>query len=407
MPAHATHPAPLARLDPESRNPPRLVGLAWGLLALNTLGSQGTTTLVTIPQEVYQLITMGSLTLAFALALLHNPRLRIRPNAYLLSLTLLLAVSTIGTAQLETGAGGVFRWCRLALFIATLWLLSRWWDGTLAFVRYHIRFLVCMLGTVVIGLVVAPGLAMPATYDGRLVGALWPLTAPQVGQYAAVAAGLTIVLWLGRRTDGRSVLFVALPAVGILLLSYTRTATLGFIAGLGAAALALLFSTKRARGFAAAGAAVAAVALVAFAPLVETWFRRGQDDENFENLTGRQKVWDALLAEPRSTVEQLFGTGLSNKSFDGLPIDSGWLAVYHEQGLVSVAIVVVFLGTLLVTTALRPPSTGRSCAVFLIAYCLVASYTEAGLGDASPYLLYLAIAASLLGPAPRTNTAAT
>ena len=38
----------------------------------------------------------------------------------------------------------------------------------------------------------------------------------------------------------------------------------------------------------------------------------------------------------------------------------------------------------------------RACAVFLIAYCAVASYTESGLGDASPYLLHLMIAAGLL-----------
>ncbi|MEU2861676.1 O-antigen ligase domain-containing protein, partial [Streptomyces mirabilis] len=50
---------------------------------------------------------------------------------------------------------------------------------------------------------------------------------------------------------------------------------------------------------------------------------------------------------------------------------------------------------------LRPPSLQRACAIFLISYCAIASYTEAGLGDASPYLLHLALAASLLAaPAP-------
>ncbi len=34
----------------------------------------------------------------------------------------------------------------------------------------------------------------------------------------------------------------------------------------------------------------------------------------------------------------------------------------------------------------------------LILYCLATSYTEVGLGDASPYLLHLAVAASLLAP---------
>jgi len=45
------------------------------------------------------------------------------------------------------------------------------------------------------------------------------------------------------------------------------------------------------------------------------------------------------------------------------------------------------------TAALRPPSPARACAVFLVVYCAVASYTEVGLGDASPYLLCLAASA--------------
>jgi hypothetical protein len=54
---------------------------------------------------------------------------------------------------------------------------------------------------------------------------------------------------------------------------------------------------------------------------------------------------------------------------------------------------VLVLGTV---ALLRPPSLARACALFLITYCGLASYTEAGLGDASPYLLHLALAASLL-----------
>lgn len=63
------------------------------------------------------------------------------------------------------------------------------------------------------------------------------------------------------------------------------------------------------------------------------------------------------------------------------------------------AIVIVLGGVAL----LRPPSLQRACALFLISYCAIASYTEAGLGDASPYLLHLTVAASLLAsPAAAT-----
>ncbi|MGQ4443470.1 O-antigen ligase domain-containing protein, partial [Streptomyces violaceoruber] len=124
---------------------------------------------------------------------------------------------------------------------------------------------------------------------------------------------------------------------------------------------------------------------------------------NFSNLTGRAKVWDALLAAPRTVGEKVFGIGLGDKSFDGLPIDNSWLAVYHEQGLIGIALVATVFVVLGGVALLRPPSPARACAIFLISYCALASYTEAGLGDASPYLLHLAVAASLLAsPAAAT-----
>ena len=43
----------------------------------------------------------------------------------------------------------------------------------------------------------------------------------------------------------------------------------------------------------------------------------------------------------------------------------------------------------------------RALALFLVTYCLVASFTETGLSDASAYLLELALAASLLVPPTR------
>ncbi|HEX2132751.1 MAG TPA: O-antigen ligase family protein [Actinophytocola sp.] len=390
-------------VDPEHRPPP-LVGAVWALLVVNVLGSQGAETFVAVPQPVYQLVTMGSLLAAFVLALALNPRIRLRPNAFLLMLSLLLVTSLVATVQLETGVGGgLFRCWRLAMFLATLWLLTCWWDGSVAFVRYHIRAYAAVLATVVLGLAVAPGLAMPEAYGGRLTGAVWPLTPPQVGQYAAVVAGLTLVLWLARRTDHRSTLAIAVPAIVLVFMSYTRTATLGLVVALVVAGISLALTTSRARRFIAGTAAVTALGSVAFASAVEVWFRRGQTEENFANLTGRQKVWDALLAAPRTPSELWFGVGLGNKSFDGLPIDSGWLAVYQEQGLVGVGLVAVFLATLLAVAFLRPPSPTRACAVFLIVYCLIASYTEVGLGDASPYLLHLAVAASLLVATTKTG----
>ncbi|WP_151482259.1 O-antigen ligase family protein [Streptomyces albicerus] len=382
--------------EPRPAGTPRIVGIVWGLLILNTLGSAGAKTIVPLPRSLIQMATMGALVAAFALALAVNLRLRIRASAYLFLLTLLLVPSVIASANLESGFGALFRCTRLALFIGTLWLLSRWWDGGLAFVRHHIRIYFAVLGSVAAGLVISPGAALPEIYGGRLVGALWPLTPPQIGQYAAVIIGLTMLLLLGRRTDRASAAVVIVPSLVLLALTHTRTATLGLIIGLALAIGSLILTSVAARRFFSWTVLCATVAAVGFSSALQAWFLRGQSQENFSNLTGRAKVWEALLAAPRTTADKVFGMGLGDKSFGGLPIDNSWLAVYHEQGLIGIALVAAIIIVLAGVALLRPPSLSRACAIFLISYCAIASYTEAGLGDASPYLLHLALAASLL-----------
>lgn len=373
---------------------PRLLWLVWTLLVVNTLGSQGALTVVPIPRSVTQMITMGAVVAAFLIALLLNPRVQLRASAYLLILTLLVVVSTMSSLRLDSGYGALFRCFRFTIFVATLWLLSCWWHDWLAFVRTHVRALTVVLSTVAAGLVISPGLAMPESYGGRLVGAVWPLSAPQVGLYSATVAGLVILLWLGQRTTRASVVLIAVPAIGLLLLSHTRTAMVGLIGGLLVAMMSMVTMSSRARKVFTITALAGGLTAVLAGAAIQTWFRRGQTD--LSELTGRDKVWDALLATPRTLGERLFGMGLSNKSFGGLPIDSSWLAVYHEQGYLGLTIVAAFLLTLLGVAVLRPPSLMRGIALFLIVYCLIASYTEAGLGDASPYLLNLTIAAVLL-----------
>ncbi|MGH3631420.1 MAG: hypothetical protein ACRDRL_28775, partial [Sciscionella sp.] len=140
------------------------------------------------------------------------------------------------------------------------------------------------------------------------------------------------------------------------------------------------------------------VAAIGFGAVVQTWLLRGQSEQQLADLTGRQKVWDGLLAAPRTLHDQLIGMGLSNKSFGGLPVDSSWLSVYQDQGLIGVAIIAAMFVVLLVTAAIRPPSPARAAAIFLIVFCAISSYTEDGLGDATTYFLHLTLAAALLAP---------
>ncbi|MGH3928051.1 MAG: O-antigen ligase domain-containing protein, partial [Pseudonocardiaceae bacterium] len=332
-------------------------------MTVNTLGYTTVDLIIPLPRQVFQIMTMGALVTACGLALVLNPRVRVRPSAYLLLLSLLALVSVASSMRLESGLGSIFRCFRLTLFVATLWLLSAWWRGDLRFARYQVRALGAVLLTVLAGLAISPGAAFSGP-DGRLVGAIWPIPAPQVGLYCAIAAGLSVVLWLTQSIDGRSAAVIVAPAVGLLLLSHTRTALIGFLTALVLAGLSLAFTNARARRALVAAAGFGAVIAVAFGQVVATWLQRGQDAEELTNLTGRAKVWDLLLAKERTLGEQFFGVGLTDKSFAGLPIDSGWLSIYHEQGWVGVAVVVAILGGLLATTALRSSSPERACAVF-------------------------------------------
>ncbi len=111
-----------------------------------------------------------------------------------------------------------------------------------------------------------------------------------------------------------------------------------------------------------------------------------------------------MLAVHRPTTNVIFGNGLSNDtvngssnpSLNGLSIDSSWLSIYQDQGIVGDLLVGAIFVLLLLTALCRARGPTRALALFLIVYCLIAGINETGLGDPSPYLLDLAVAASLV-----------
>jgi hypothetical protein len=394
------HPAAPGKAQPkvtdaEQRTAKR-IRLIWVLLFVNVLGGLDGSLIVTIPRAVGQVVTMGSLAAAFLLALRLNPTVRVRVNTFLVLLTALTVIAFVSSARLESGLGALFRCGRLAVFVTTLWLLSEWWRGDQRFLRLHLQALGAVLASVVAGALLVPPLAFSGAGQGRLVGVIWPIPPTQVGEYGAVAAGLAILLWLSHEIDGRGAAMIVFPGVACLLLSHTRTAIVGLIVGLSVASFTLFATSSRARRVLGMTITLGALVALSVPDVLLEWFHRDQSAGELAELTGRQHVWDALLARERTLTEQLFGIGLTDKSFNGLAIDSTWMSVYHELGLFGVAIVGAMLGCLLIAVFLRQQSPARRCALFLIVYCISASYTEVGVGDASPYLLHLAVATSLL-----------
>ena len=168
------------------------------------------------------------------------------------------------------------------------------------------------------------------------------------------------------------------------------------IAAGGVAAFSLITIRRRARLALILACIVVVLAGTVFGPAIGSWYTRGGRAEDVSSLNGRRKVWDQLLEEPRSGFEQVFGIGLTNKSFAGLPVDNSWLATYQDSGLFGVVICAATFVSLLMIAATRPRGPDVAVAIFIIFYAAIASWAETGLGDASTYMLDLTGTASLI-----------
>ena len=371
----------------------------WGLLVLNVMGYTGA--LVHIPGAVGKGLTQGALPVALLVALTINRKIVVRPNVFL-CLVLLLAAEAVVTALRPQAFGQVYRTFRMVEFVAALWLLTPWWGRRdLLLVRCHLKALAVVLGSVLLGVLIAPNKAIGT---GRLIGVLWAVPATQVAHYSAVILGVTAVLWFCGQMRSQVTLVIVSVAGIILLLTHTRTALVAMVAGLLVAGLSLIAAKARVRKLFAASGAVAAIAIMTLSGFLASWLSRGQGSSQLTHLTGRTAVWGPLLATPRTKFQEIFGFGLSNDSFNGLPIDSNWLASYQAQGLFGVVTCAAILIFLLALAYFQPRGVQRALALFLVTYCLIASFTEVGFTGPSPYLLELTLAASLLVPtAARRN----
>jgi hypothetical protein len=378
----------------------RRVGLVWGLLFLNLLtfaaGTWNTLPLIVpIPSVMGKIITQGSLPLALLLAITVNRRLAIRPNVFMCLLTLLVIVAFMsGLHPLGHVIGTMYRTMRLAGFVATLWLLTPWWGRRdMLLLRCQLVCIGVVLGSVVLGMLIAPGRALA---QGRLSGEFWPMPPAQVADFAAVMFGLVAILWFCGLMRGRVTAPIVVVSGLVLFLTHTRIELVALIAGILVGGLSIIMARARVRRtFVAAGIAVSA-GITAFSGAVTTWLARGESSQELTSLTGRTTVWDGVVNAPRDLFQVIFGYGLSNKSFNGFPIDSNWLATYLDLGLLGVAISATLLLFVFVSAYFQPGQVQRALALFLVVYLMITSYTETGLGDASEYMLALALAASLL-----------
>ncbi len=375
------------------------VGIAWALVFINVVTFFKATwneqpLIIPIPSKIGQLVTQGALPVALLLAWSVNRRMVIRPNVFLSLLTVLFAeafLSGLNTNQHLLGT--MYRTVRLGEFVAFLWLVFPLADrDDLLLVKAHLRCLLVLLGSVLLGLFVSPHRALA---QGRLSGEFWPITPVQVADYSAVALGLVVVLWFCGQMPGRRAIILSGPLAIMLLLTHTRVEVLALVTGLVVAGLSMFVRVRVRRMFTSV-AITASVVIIVFSSVLTTWLARGQDSQQLTDLTGRTNVWTGVLNAPRDLFQMIIGNGLSNKSFNGLPIDSNWMTAYYDLGLAGATIIGAFLLFVLVDAFFQPRGERRALALFIVTYLIVTSYVETGLSDASMYLLELSLAASLL-----------
>lgn len=393
--------SPVALVAPpasrEGHRIPVLLGLAWAALFVNVMAFSALPTVVPIPSAVGQLVTQGALVAAALLALLMNPKGVLRPHVFLVVFSVMAVISLAVSIHGEFVIGSTFRATRFLVFVAVLWLLSPWFgrrDMTL--LRCYRVCLLAVLGLVIAGAAISPGLAF--SFGGRLSGVLWPIAATQVAHYAAVVFGTSALLWMCRVITGRNAVLCLVTSGVVLVGAHTRTALIAMAVGIMVAAASLFLGNSRVRRTSLWMMMLVIVTVAAFANELQMWALRGQSAQEAGDLTGRTKVWSAVLHAQRPLLNNLFGSGMSNLSFGGLPIDSNWVGTYYDQGWFGVLLDAGLLVVLLVVAATRERSPQRAIALFLIIYCIFASITETGMSNPSPYLLDLTVAVSLILP---------
>jgi hypothetical protein len=378
----------------------RWVTAVWFLLVLNVMTFypktwSGEPLIVPIPSAFGKLVTQGALPLALLIALGVNRRKLIRPNIYL-GLYCLLIVEVAISAIQARHFGTIYRTFRLTGFVATLWLLTPWWGRKdLFLVKCHLKAMAIVIAQVVLGLLISPSRAMGG---GRLGGAFWPTPPTQVAEFSAITMGLVIVLWLCRQVSAR----VAIPACAVagfvLIETHTRTALAAMVVGLLIAGLSLITVNRRVRKVFSWAVGIITVAVLTLSSFLVSWLSRGEGAQQLGSLTGRTSVWGAVVNMPRDMFQVIFGFGLSNKSYNGLPVDSNWLACYLDEGLAGVILSAMVLLFVIVSAFFMPRGKSKALALFLAAYVFVASFTETGFSDASTYMLELTLAATLIMP---------
>ena len=310
-------------------------------------------------------------------------------------------VSTLIIGDISGIASRVVR-----LLIALIVVLCLWPNLTARHTRLltamFVAYLVLAVSTV-LGPIYSPSTSwengLPYSSGGRMIGPIIPMLPTRVGELGAIVAGLGVVYWAFRRMNGWWASVVIAVGVALLVLSRTRTATAAVLAGLVLVAIATWQSEGGRRLRASLIGFV--LALVPLSPFIIAWILRGQSKAQLSELSGRTVAWSYILHLHVDTITLLFGHGLghsevfirrADNTLNYAPIDSSWITLYYESGLIGLGIILAgFVTTVIMSFRCRTPFI-RACCILIMSYVSVDGFSETGLSDVSSLFLLMLVA---------------
>lgn len=242
----------------------------------------------------------------------------------------------------------------------------------------------------------------------RLRGGLLEMHSNELSLVCAVPViGLLFLLLNGRAKIGHLLLLVVL--LGMVWATGSRTALLTVVI----AFVVLLVQTRRFSPWLLVimAAALPAIFYVAFSTDIIDEFVNRSGAGRIATLNSRSIVWEAALSPPTDWA-RWFGVGLATKRipvtgqyWDEQNLDSSWASALVQAGIIGVALIVVWLVTLLVKTT-RLPREPRSLIQAVLIFLILRSVLESGLIDSSPAFVVLLLL-TLVVDRPRGNPATT
>ncbi len=240
--------------------------------------------------------------LAIFLLLLANRRVILRPNVFLCIVSS-FPLEAILTALQPQYLGTIYRTFRLVEFVIALWLLTPWWGRRdLLLVRCHLKAYLVIPDQCFSARLSPPG----RREEGRLASAsgtsrrLKSVTTRRSRQASSSCSGFC------GKLPGRLALGIVVVSVGMLILTHTRTALVGMMAGILIAYLSLVTTNARVRKLLDTAGIILVIAILTQSSFITSCLLRGEGTQDLPKLTGRTKVWTAILRFPRQISGNLW-----------------------------------------------------------------------------------------------------